>query len=76
MHYSAYAFAIDQSKMTIKPKRAGMTIGKRVQLSPTDITEIQLLYDCIQSAGHTSAPGTGFVTAPPETTPKPPTGCK
>ncbi|KAH3871485.1 hypothetical protein DPMN_034688 [Dreissena polymorpha] len=73
MHYSAYAFAIDPHKMTIEPKRPGVTIGQRTALSPTDIKEIQLLYDCIAADpnGHTSDP---FVTAPPTTTPAPPTG--
>lgn len=73
MHYSAYAFAIDRSKMTIEPKQRGVTIGQRVSLSPTDVKEIQLLYDCIPNTGSTGAPG--FVTAAPTTTPKPPSGC-
>ncbi|KAH3871454.1 meprin A subunit alpha-like [Dreissena polymorpha] len=73
MHYSAYAFAIDPHKMTIEPKRPGVTIGQREALSATDIKEIQLLYDCVAADPHgsTSSP---FVTAPPTTTPAPPTG--
>ena len=37
MHYSAYAFAVDRSQMTIEPKQHGVTIGQRVALSATDI---------------------------------------
>lgn len=74
MHYSAYAFAIDRSIKTIIPKQPGVTIGQRIRLSDTDIKEIQLLYDCIQPTSGGSS--TGFVTAPPVTTAKPPSGCK
>ncbi|XP_060600150.1 zinc metalloproteinase nas-13-like [Ruditapes philippinarum] len=72
MHYSAYAFAIDRSRKTITPKQSGVTIGQRVRLSDTDVKEIQLLYDCIQSTSGSQV--TGFVTAPPITTARPPTG--
>ena len=75
MHYSAYAFAIDRTKMTIEPKQSGVTIGQRHGLSATDIKEIQILYGCIARDGSGSTV-TGFVTAPPTTTPKPPAGCK
>ncbi|XP_045213596.1 astacin-like [Mercenaria mercenaria] len=74
MHYSAYAFAIDRSKMTIEPKQNGVTIGQRVRLSNTDVKEIQLLYGCISDTGHTSAPVSGFVTPAPAATAKPPSG--
>ncbi|WAQ95435.1 MEP1B-like protein [Mya arenaria] len=72
MHYSAYAFAIDRTKMTIEPKQHGVTIGQRIALSPTDVKEIQLLYDCIppDHSGTTSA----FVTSAPITTQAPPSG--
>lgn len=75
MHYSAYAFAIDRSKKTIEPLQSGVTIGQRSHLSDIDIKEIQLLYECIPKEGNTGTV-TGAVTAPPTTTPAPPSGCK
>ncbi|KAL4240304.1 Meprin A subunit beta [Mactra antiquata] len=73
MHYSAYAFAIDRSKMTIEPKQPGVTIGQRVRLSNIDVKEIQLLYGCISSSGQTGGSGT-FVTSAPPATSAPPSG--
>ncbi|XP_021341865.1 astacin-like [Mizuhopecten yessoensis] len=58
MHYSAYAFAVDRSQMTIIPKQQGVTIGQRVRLSDQDAKEIQIYYGCIpRPDGHaTTAP--------------------
>ncbi|XP_052765114.1 zinc metalloproteinase nas-6-like [Mya arenaria] len=70
LHYSAHAFAIDKSKPTIEPKQSGVTIGQRIGLSPIDIKEIQLLYDCVapDHSGHTSDP---HVSLAPTTDPSP-----
>ncbi|XP_069123652.1 hatching enzyme 1.2-like [Argopecten irradians] len=70
MHYSAYAFAIDRSKMTIIPKHNGVSIGQRTRLSDQDAKEVQIYYGCVprpdthatayphqtSGQGHTSSP--------------------
>ncbi|CAL1535620.1 unnamed protein product [Lymnaea stagnalis] len=50
MHYGPYAFAIDHTKPVITPKAGkappNARLGQRVNLSPTDVLEIQRLYGC------------------------------
>lgn len=46
----------------------GVVIGQRVALSPTDIKEIQILYDCIPRPSGSGNGGSGsFVTSAPVT---------
>ncbi|OQV17414.1 putative Embryonic protein UVS.2 [Hypsibius exemplaris] len=46
MHYEKYSFAIDKTVWTIRPKDDSKIIGQRLTLSPTDISKINLMYNC------------------------------
>ncbi|XP_076358916.1 zinc metalloproteinase nas-15-like [Tachypleus tridentatus] len=46
MHYGEYAFSKSRNQPTIKPLRAGVTIGQRNGFSSTDIRKINKLYQC------------------------------
>jgi len=50
MHYSAYAFAIDNSVPTIIPHDPDAEIGQRTQLSELDKERVQIYYCCIEPA--------------------------
>jgi hypothetical protein len=45
MHYGANFFSTN-GKPTISPKKSGVVVGQRQQLSPIDITEIRKYYNC------------------------------
>jgi hypothetical protein len=45
MHYETNAFGMD-GKLTMIPRRAGVTIGSTKELSPIDIAEVRQLYGC------------------------------
>lgn len=45
MHYETTAFT-SNGKPTMVPRQAGVTIGKSVGLSPTDIAEVRHFYGC------------------------------
>jgi len=59
MHYSAYIFAVDDSKPSITPKAKlahGVQLGQRERLSTQDVKRIQLLYQCTPDTGHIVTP--------------------
>lgn len=45
MHYGQYSFSRNNGA-TIVPKKSGVTIGQRDQLSSIDIAEIRSYYSC------------------------------
>jgi len=45
MHYGPNSFSMN-GQPTITPLQAGVTIGQRAALSPIDIRELQLMYNC------------------------------
>ncbi|CAF1289978.1 unnamed protein product [Rotaria sordida] len=60
MHYPRYAFS-KNGLPTIEAIQPNVMIGQRLYLSPTDIREIQLYYNCTGS-GSTSPPTTTVIT--------------
>ncbi|XP_013421716.1 zinc metalloproteinase nas-4 [Lingula anatina] len=67
MHYGRYGFAADRTKPTITPKRDGATIGQRVALSTSDISEIRQFYNCGGSGSTNTATTSKPVTQKPVT---------
>ncbi|XP_013399293.1 MAM domain-containing glycosylphosphatidylinositol anchor protein 1-like [Lingula anatina] len=67
MHYGRYSFAENRTKPTITPKRDGATIGQRVALSTSDISEIRQLYNCGESDSTNTAATSKPVTQIPVT---------
>lgn len=60
MHYEREAFSTN-GLPTIEPLRSNITIGQRVSMSPIDIQEVRLFYNC-------SRVGVTFPTIPTTTT--------
>jgi hypothetical protein len=50
MHYSAYAFAIDDTIPTIITLDEDAEIGQRITLSELDIERVQIYYGCLDAA--------------------------
>lgn len=46
MHYPKVAFPIVPGTVTIVPKEAGVTIGQRADMSPSDVLEVKRVYKC------------------------------
>ena len=46
MHYGSYAFTANGKKTIVPIADPGAVIGQRDGLSPKDITELNVLYDC------------------------------
>jgi hypothetical protein len=57
MHYEKNAFSINSSLLTIEPLLPHVKIGQRYKLSPIDIQQIRLFYNC-------TATGTTLPTTP------------
>ncbi len=63
MHYDRYAFAMNYSVPTITPtQNPSAFIGQRIQLSPTDILEIQRYYGCVPTPNATTTVPTATTT--------------
>ncbi|XP_020915721.1 low choriolytic enzyme [Exaiptasia diaphana] len=71
MHYDRTAFG--SGRETIRPKKAGVTLGNRRGPTGIDIRQMNLLYKCGGGGGGTTAPVTPGPVTPAPPTPRPPT---
>ncbi|CAB3982537.1 chymotrypsinogen B-like [Paramuricea clavata] len=70
MHYGRRAFS-NNGRDTIVPKKSGVTIGQRGGLSPSDVQQMNLMYNCKQGTPPPPRPTTPRPTPPRPTPPRP-----